>query len=76
MFKDGLPIVIDTGHAFSLRAKFKRCVPLDMNIKLIRVSPTLCVDLTSVTTSSPSGISPYLFLPPPVGRRHFGIAEF
>ena len=42
-------------------------------MKGISLSPTLTVDLTSVSTSSYSGISPYLCLPPPVRSVHFRI---
>jgi hypothetical protein len=47
-----------------------------MKIKGTSVSPTLSDDLTSVSTSSYSGISPYLCLPPPVCSVHFGIEAF
>jgi len=47
-----------------------------MKIKGTSVSPTLSVDYTSVSTSSCSGISPYLCLPLPVRSVHFGIEEF
>jgi len=75
-FEDRFPIVMYTGHSFLSPAKFERCVPLDMKIKGTSVSPTLSVDLTSVSTSSYLGISPYLCLPPPVHSVHFGIEAF
>ena len=75
-FEDRLPIVIYTGHSFLSAAKFERCVPSDMNIRGTSVSPTLSADLTSDSTSSYSGISPYLCLPPPVRSVNFGIEVF
>ena len=47
-----------------------------MKIKGTSVTPTLCVDSMSVSTSSCSGISPYLCLPPTVRSVHFGIEAF
>ena len=38
--------------------------------------PPLSVDFTLVSTSSPSDISPYLCLPPPVCSVHFDIEAF
>jgi len=76
IIKDRLPIVIYTGHSFFLPAKFKRCVPLDMTIKGSSVSPTLGVDLTSISTSSSSEISPYLCLPQPLRSVHSSIKVF
>ena len=75
-FEDGLPIVVYTGNWFLSPAKFERCVPTDMKIKGTSVSPTLSVDLTSVSTSSYSGISSSLCLPPPVRSVHFGTEAF
>ena len=75
-FEDGLPIVVYTGNSFLSPAKFERCVPTDMKIKGTSVSPTLSVDLTSVSTSSYSGISSSLCLPPPVRSVHFGTEAF
>jgi hypothetical protein len=43
IFDDRLPIVIYSGHCFLSPAKFDRCVPSDMKIKAISVSPTLSV---------------------------------
>jgi len=76
IFEDRLPIVISSGHSFLSPAKFERCVLLDMMIKGTSVSPTLSVDLMLVSTSSCSGISSYLSLPPPVCSVHFGIGAF
>jgi len=76
IFEDRLPIVIYTGHCFLSPAKFERCVPTDIKVKGTSVSPTLSVDLTSVSMSSCLGISPYLCLPPPVSSVHFSIEAF
>jgi len=75
-YEDRLIIVIYTGHSFLLPAKFEQCIPSDMKINGPSLSPTLGVDKTSVSTSSCSGISPYLCLPPPVCSVHFGIEAF
>jgi len=74
--EDRLPIVIYTGHCDLLPAIFERCVPSDMMITGTSVSPTLSVELTSVGTSSSSGVSPYLCLPTPVNSVYFGIQAF
>jgi len=76
IFEDCLPIAIYTGHSFLLQAKFERCVPSDMKIKRTRLSLTLRIDSTSISTSSPPDVSPYLCLPPPVRSMHFSIEAF
>jgi len=74
--EDRLPIVIYKGHSCLWPAIFERCVPSDIKIKGTSVSPSLSVDLKCVTTSSPSDISPYLCLPPPVRSMHLSIEVF
>jgi len=76
IFEDTLPIVIYTGHCFLLPAKFERCVLLDIKIKGTSVSPSLSVDLTSISTLFCSSISAYLFLPPPGRSVRFSIEAF
>jgi hypothetical protein len=75
-FEDRLPIVIYTAQSVLSPAKFERCVLSDMNIKGTSVSPTLTIDETLVNTSSCSGISPYLCLPPGVHSGQFGIEVY
>jgi len=75
-FEDRLPIVIYTGHSVLSPAKFERCVPSDMKIMVTSVSPTLSVELTLVSRSSYTGISPYLCLPSPVRSVYFDIEAF
>jgi len=76
IFEDRLPIVIYTGHCFLSPAKFKRCVPSDMNIKGTSVSPTLSIDLIFISMRLSWSISPYLCLPPPVRSVHICIEAF
>ena len=76
MIDCNVPIIIYTGHFFLSRAKFEKCVLSDMKIKGTCASPTLSVDSISVSTSSPSIISPCVCLPPPVRHIHFGIQAF
>jgi len=76
IFENRLPIVIYTGHSFLSPAKFERCVSSDMKNKGRSVFPTLSVDWMSVSPSSPSDISHYLCLPPPVRSMNVGILAF
>jgi len=73
IFEDKMLIVIYPGHCFLLQAKFKRWVLSDLKIKRNSVSTTVSIDLMLVSTSSSSGISPYLCLPPLVRSVHFGV---
>jgi hypothetical protein len=75
IFEDRLPIVIYTGHSLLQPATFERFVPLDNKINGTSVSPTLRVDLTSISTLISSTISCYLCLPLPVCLVHFVIEE-
>ena len=75
-FEDRLAIVIYTGHSFLSLEKFERYVPSDMKIKGTNVTPTLTIDLTSVSMSSYLGISPYLCSTAPVSSVHFGLEAF
>ena len=76
IFEDRLPIVIYTAHCFVSIAQFGRCVPSDMKIMATSVCPPWRVDLTSVSTSSSSGISSYLSLPALLCSVNFGIQAF
>ena len=76
IINDRVPIVIYTGHSFLSPAKFGRCVPSAMKIKVSSVSPTLSVDSISIRMSLSSSISCYLGLPPPDRSVHFGIRAF
>jgi len=73
IFEDRLPIFMYTGHSCLSPAKFERCVPSDMKMKGTTVSPTVSIDLTSLSTSSPSDIYPYQCLTPPVRSMRFAI---
>jgi len=75
IFEDRLAIVKYTGHSLLQPATFERCVPSDNKMKGTSGSPTLSVDLTSISTLLSSSISCYLCLPLPVCHVHFGIEE-
>jgi len=76
IFENSLAIVIYTGHSFLLPAKFNRCVPLHMKIKGTSGSPTLSVDLMSISKWLSTSISAYLWLPTIVHGVDFGTKAF
>lgn len=76
IFKDGLPIVIYTGHCNLLPAKLGRCVLSDLKIQGTSVSPSLDIALTSISRMLSSNSFADLYLPAPVSRVHFTIKAF
>ena len=76
IFEDRLPIGIYGGYSFLWPGKCEWCVPSDTNIRGTSVSPTLSIDLTSITMLLSSSISRYPRLPPPVRNVHLGTEAF
>jgi hypothetical protein len=70
---DRLPIVILTSHGLLSPGKFDTCVLLDMKSKEPSVFPTLSVQRMLVSTTSFSGIFPYLGLLPHIYSGHLGL---
>jgi hypothetical protein len=76
IFEDRWPIDIFTGPSFWSPAKFERCDPSDIKIKVTRVSPSLSFALASISTVLCSSISVYLCLTPPVHSVHLSLETF